>query len=426
MRMRAPRPLRTLAAAALLAPAAALAVTGVHPTGVNVRASGPTTVFLTFQNLDPNERAVDAFWCGAVQPGVTGGSVTAFDPCVPGTLYGRLPLRHTQARASQAGTFVNLTDIMTIPATVARRAYQDAAAGQASDFFYVRRFTGGVGGDRYVVVTCRMSAGGARVPLALLDVRLTFADARGEATVLAVARGERLPRFEAELLYNGSGELRGRWEVVLPGDPPPREEDLLTEATLPVEARPLQRRYTLIERFSVALLPDGRHVLPGPDPARLPTAVDGPYQVLLRVEATDDKEGQSQLGTGAAAIAGGVAGFPLPVLRYYVGAPDLVAALPQRPPVRIALMLPIEGGRLGEEQPMFSWVDVDGASLYRLEVEASGERVLAALVRPGVSHYVAPPWLAEKLTPDARWRVLAFDARNNVIAESAWRALRTR
>ncbi|MCS7101353.1 MAG: hypothetical protein NZL99_06590 [Burkholderiaceae bacterium] len=413
-----------LCLAACLAPTAARAVTGVHPTGVNVRASGPSTVFLTFQNLDPNERAVEAFWCGAVQPGVVGGSVTAFDPCVPGTLYGRLLLRLDQSRLSQAGALTNLTDIMTIPASVARRAYQDAVAGQPSDFFYVRRFTGGLGGDRYVVVTCRMSAGGARTPLALLDVRLTFGDARGETTVLAVARGERLPPLQAELLYNGSGELRGRWEVVMPGDPPPRELDLLTEATLPPEQRLEQRRYTLVDRFSVFLTPAGRYMLTGPDPSRLPTAVDGPYQVLLRIEATDDKEGQSQLGTGAVAVSGGVAGFPLPVARYYVGSPELVAALPQRPPARVELMLPMEDGRLNEALPAFSWIDVDGAALYRLEVEAGGALVLSALVRPGVSNYVAPPWLAEKLVRPARWRVLALDARQGMVGESPWRALR--
>ena len=37
---------------ALVLPAApAAAVTAVNPFGVNVRSSGPTTVFLTFQNL---------------------------------------------------------------------------------------------------------------------------------------------------------------------------------------------------------------------------------------------------------------------------------------------------------------------------------------------------------------------------------------
>lgn len=416
-----------LMAAALLSFAApASAVVTVNPNGVNVRASGATTVFLTFQGLDPSERAVEAFWCGAVQPGVVGGNVTTSDPCVPGTLYGRLPLRHDQSRVSRAGAFTNLTDIMTIPATVARRAYQDAVNGQASEFYYVRRFTGGIGGDKFVVVTCRMSAAGARTPLALLDVRLAFATERGETPVLAVARETPLPKFGATILYNGTGELRGRWEIVLPGDVPPREEDLLTEGTLPPEQRILQRRYTLIERFSTFLLPDGRVFIPGPDPSKVPAAAEGPYQILLRIEATDDKEGQSALGGGTVTVSGGVAGFPLPVLRFYVGSAETVAVLAARPPARIDLMLPIEGGRIAGEAPaVFSWVDIDGATLYRLEVEAGDVIVLSALVRPGVSNYAAPPWLKEKAATNARWRVVGIDGRGATVGESAWRKLRT-
>jgi hypothetical protein len=198
----------------------ATAVVTVNPNGVNVRASGPSTVFLTFQALEPGEQPVEAFWCGAVQPGVVGGAVTTADPCVPGTLYGRLPLRHDQARISRSGSFTNLTDIMTIPATVARRAYQDAAAGQASDFFYVRRFAGGAGGERFVVVTCRMSAAGARTPLALLDVRLQFEGASGQRGAAGGgAHGQPAATPGGAVLYNGSGELRGRWELVQPGDP---------------------------------------------------------------------------------------------------------------------------------------------------------------------------------------------------------------
>jgi hypothetical protein len=417
---------RLVCAAVLFAVVAPVrAVLTVNPNGVNVRASGPTTVFLTFQGLDPNERAVEAFWCGAVQPGVVGGAVTTLNPCVPGTLYGLLPLRHDQSRVSQSGSFTNLTDIMTIPATVARRAYQDAAAGQPSDFFYVRRFTGGVGGDKFVVVTCRMSAAGARTPLALLDVRLAFSDERGETPVLAVARGTPLPKFGATILYNGTGELRGRWELVLPGDLVPTEQDLLTEGTLPVEQRPLQRRYLLLERFSRFLLPDGRVFIPGPDPGRIPVTAEGPYQILLRIEATDDKEGQSALGNGPVVVSGGVAGFPLPVLRFFVGSAETVAALATRPPARIELMLPIEGGRINGEAPaVFSWIDIDGAALYRLDVDAGGEIALSAYVRPGVSNYVAPPWLKERLGAEARWRVVGLDSRGANVGESPWRSLR--
>jgi len=107
-----------------------MAVGTVNPNGVNVRSNGPTTVFLTFQSLDPAERAVQAFWCGAVTGGVTGGSVNTVNPCVPGTIYGVLPLRNDQSQISASGTFRTLTDIMTIPSAVTRRAFQDAQAGQ--------------------------------------------------------------------------------------------------------------------------------------------------------------------------------------------------------------------------------------------------------------------------------------------------------
>lgn len=410
----------------------ARAVVTVNPNGVNVRASGPTTVFLTFQGLDAGEQAVEAFWCGAVQPGVVGGAVATADPCVPGTLYGRLPLRHDQARVSNSGVFTNLTDIMTIPATVARRAYQDAAAGQASDFFYVRRFSGGPGGDRFVVVTCRMSAAGARTPLALLDVRLQFEGATANAVLPAVARtgqGGELPRFAARILYNGTGELRGRWELVQPGDPEPTEEDLLTEATLPPELRGTQRRWRLVERFQVFALPGGELTLPGPDPKRIALDADGPYKLLLRVEASDDKEGLSNTGGGRLAASGGVAGFALPVLRFYVGGADQVAALAAatagpRPGARIELLTPgVAALPAAGEALRFAWVDIDGGALYRLEVQGDGVPLLAAFIKPLVSQYLAPAFLAEQPALERRWRVLALDAAGRVLAQSDWRAL---
>ena len=405
----------------------AAAVVAVNPTGVNVRASGPTTVFLTFQALEPGEQPVEAIWCGAVQPGVVGGAVTTADPCLPGTLYGRLPLRHDQARLSRSGALTNLTDIMTIPATVARRAYQDAAAGQASDFFYVRRFAGGAGGERFVVVTCRMSAAGARSPLALLDVRLQFEGASAQAVLPAVARtaqGGELPRFAARILYNGTGELRGRWELVQPGDTEPTPEDLLTEGTLPPELRGTQRRWRLIERFQVFALPGGELSIPGPDPQRIALDADGPYQLLLRIEASDDKEGQSNTGGGRLATSGGVAGFALPVLRFYVGAADQVAALAGRGAASLELLAPGVGAAVPPDQALrFAWIDIDGAALYRLEVQGDGKPLFAAFVKPLVSQYVAPAFVAEQTAIERRWRVLALDAAGRVLAQSDWRSL---
>src|SRR5439155_21742231 len=126
----------------------------------------------------------------------------------------------------------------------------------------------------------------------------------------------------ARIAYTGTGRLIGRWEVVLPGEEPPTSRDLLTEATLPLDQRGSQRRFTQLERFNVFLAPDGRATLPGPDMRLLPSAVEGTYRVLLRVEATDDCEGDSNLadaGAGTGVVhSGAVAGFPLPVLRYVV------------------------------------------------------------------------------------------------------------
>lgn len=395
----------------------AIALTGVHPTGVNVNTHGTTTVFLTFQGTEGHTSS-EAFWCGDIT--VPANTVTRFDPCVPGTLYGSLPRRLNLSQRSGTRGVSNTTDIMTIPASVARRAYQDATRGERSAFFYVRRFTGS-DGDRYVAVTCRLAGGGARVPLALTDVRIRFQTEDGQRPIAQLARDEVPPSITARIQYNGSGRLKGRWEVMMPGDPEPTPEDLLTEATLPVERRGLQQRYTVIDRFDVFLTPTGRVDLQGPDPARIPTHVDGPYKILLRVEATADKEGDSVTLAGVAR-SGGVAGFPMPVLRYFVS--------PERQPLgtvdagRLRLLQPLPGQATDSGQPVtFAWMDAPGAVVYELSVESDDEPVLSAILRAGTEVYTAPPWLAEHASEPLRWRVRALDASGRQQAASEWRSL---
>ncbi len=247
-------------------------------------------------------------------------------------------------------------------------------------------------------MTCRLTGGGARVPFALTDVKLTF---DVEAPVLYLKPGEKPPPLQAEISYNGTGRLKGRWEVVLPGEELPEERDLLTEASLPIEERALQRRYTQLERFNVFLPPTGKYTLPGPDVARLPNTAEGLYLVLLRVEASDDKEGDSDLaavGAGAGVVhSGAVAGFPLPVLRYFVGGSQSapVTASAQK---RLALLQPNDEAVLSLGQPVdFSWAEDGQAAFYRLEVEdAQGQPVLSALLPAGSGVYRAPSWLKEK------------------------------
>jgi hypothetical protein len=402
----------------LLLPCAAAAQIRVHPTGVNVNAQGATTVFLTFGGL-VDHVPVEALWCGELIPATPDVGVK----CDPTTIFGSLPIRFDQSRPSGTGGF---TDIMSIPPSVARRAYQAAEAGRTSGFFYVRRFVSRSGGrDEYVAVTCRLAGGGARVPFSLLDVRLAFDT---DVPILFVRSGEQPAPFRAHIAYNGTGRLQGRWEIVHPGEQVPSPEDLLTEASLPVEQRGTQRRYTQIERFNVFLPPTGRFTLPGPDPEKLPVSADGAYLVLLRVEATADKEGDSSLaaaGAGQGIVhSGAAAGFPLPVLRYIVGASSTEPSPLHGAQPALALLAPADGGSVGADRIAFTWTDVPQAAVYRLDVETTdGNPVLSALVQRGVAMYRPPSWLGERAAGALRWRVVAIGVTGQPLGLTAWRAL---
>jgi hypothetical protein len=392
----------------------------VNPNGVNVNSQGSTVVYLTFGSLLSTHVAAEGCWCGELMPAVAGVGLS----CNPAALFGCIPARFDLSTRSGFGSR-GFTDIMSIPPSVARRAYQAAAGGDRSSFFYVRRFINTAGGpDQFVNVTCRMSGGGARSPFSLTDVKLSFAI---DKPILLLKTDERVPPVKAEIAYNGTGRLKGRWEVVLPGEEPPSETDLLTEATLPIEERAQQRRYTQLSTFNVFLAPDGKYTLPGPDVSRLPNTVSGEYLLLLRIEASDEKEGDSNLavvGVGPGAVhSGAVAGFPLPVLRYYIGSgPD------RQLTNELTLLSPDDKVFLSTADTIeFRWSDTPAAAFYRLEVEdMGGQPSLSAVLLPGRGFYRPPPWLKEKATGGApvRWRVVALDRDGRKISESTWRNFR--
>ena len=405
----------------LLLPAALDAQIRVNPTGVNVNTQGATTVFLTFGGMQGHV-AVEAMWCGSLIPATPARGMR----CDPATVFGRLPLRYDRSRAT-GGTF---TDIMSIPASVSRRAYQSAVAGETSSFFYVRRFRSTTGGpDEYVAVTCRLAGGGARVPFALTHVDLKY---DVETPVLFIQPDESLSPFKAEITYNGTGRLRGRWEVVLPGDELPAVNDLLTEATLPPQERGLQKRYREIERFNVFVAPNGRVTLPGPDPARLPTNVEGQYLILLRIEASDDKEGDSSLaavGAGQGILHNGaVAGFPMPTLRYVVGAGDSRLAEPA-PAMTVRLVAPAADKAIHVDSTVIlSWARSAIASYYRVELEnaTDGSNVFTAIVNGDVTSYEVPPFIFTDELKQIGWRITAVDAQGRTVARSEARVLQIR
>lgn len=387
----------SLALATILAPSTLAA--SVSPRGVNVSSFNATTVFLTYLGLN-NQAPAEGIWCGAIN---------ADQSCVSGTIFGRLPQRSFFGRFSGQNNF---TDIMTIPPSIARKAYQDAARGNNSDFFYVRRLVSQNGGaDEFVAVTCRLAAGGARVPLSITNVRYQLADNKPAPPVTTA---ETLPKFGAQISYNGTGRLKGRWEVVRPGDPPPSPRDLLSEASLPLEERGLQRRYTVLQRFDVSLQPMGKIWLPGPDPATLPKGATGPHAILLRIEATDDREADSNIGTGIV-NSGGVAGFPMPIFRYYMtGATNRnqtvskLALLEPKPNTQLSLQAPIR----------FSWRPVVGANGYKLEIKDKERVIVSALLSVDRTTYNAPPWLKDNKGKSLTWQIQALTTNGKVLSES--------
>jgi hypothetical protein len=109
--------------ALLAAPVRALgAQIVVNPNGVNVNAQNATTVFLTYGGLGSIYAPADAEWCGELMSAAPAIGLK----CDPATVFGRLPARYDQSRRSGTGGF---TDIMSIPASVSRRAYQAAEVG---------------------------------------------------------------------------------------------------------------------------------------------------------------------------------------------------------------------------------------------------------------------------------------------------------
>jgi len=386
----------------------------VSPHWVNVNTNGATTVFLTFGGV-AGYVAGESVWCGEIMDAAPDiGSKP-----VAGTIFGSLPARFNLSTSSGNSGF---TDIMSISPSVTRRAYQAAAAGATSTFFYVRRFISTTGGrDAYVAVTCELGSGGARTPFAMTNVALAF---ETHDNLTSVKEGEAPPSISASITYTGTGQLQGRWEIVRPGDEPPTEQDLLTEATLPIEQRSQQRRYTQLERFSVFLPPTGNYTLHGPDPSLLPSNAGGLYMVLLRVETSADVESVSKLaevGAGPASVAtGGVAGFAIPPLRYFVGgAPHLRLNA-------INLLTPKDMASAAPGKPVdFSWMEIPQGSLYRVVViDPSNVILLSALLRPGVGAYRLPPWIWTKTEArNVSWSVEALDDNSDVVSKSEWRTV---
>jgi hypothetical protein len=298
---------------------------------------------------------------------------------------------------------------MSITPTVARRAYTDAVQGNDSRFFYVKHFVSTTGGpDQFVPVTIRLSGNGAGVPFSLTGVKLQWQ--QGEKVVPFIRPDEKLPLITAEIRYTGTGRLKGRWELVRPGDELPEARDLLSEASLPVEERGRQRRYALLNRFDVNLPPGGTYTLPGPENWRIDKTVEGLYLLLFRVEASDAPNSDSSIGPRSLPT-GGVAGFSMPTLRYYVGnsSNTSIQQIAGTPDELITQALPI----------VLSWPAVADAKMYRIEIEDEDKTVFTAMVLPPVVRYQIPSFIRDlTASKPLKWKVTSLGDVGKVIDQS--------
>jgi hypothetical protein len=333
-----------------------------------------------------------------------------------------LPARYDRKQLGSNGA---LTDIMAIPSSVARRAYLAAVRGATAGFFYVRRFVSTSGlPDQFVNVTCRMTGGGARVPFALTNVEIKNGT---KEPILFVKSGEALPQISAEIQYNGTGRLKGRWEIVQPGEEPPTEQDLLTEATLPIEQRGQQKNYAEIARFNHFLPPTGKFTLPLEILNRKPFVAEGQYILLLRIEATDDKESDSDLrvlGVGNSVVhSGAVAAFPMPVMKFFVTGKSSSFTWETD-----SLTLPLADVFIEASQPIvFSWRELPESSVYRLEVlNEQNARVFSALLTAPTISYQAPSWFYNRFgtSINLTWRITALNSSGAIIKKTVSQMLR--
>ncbi|HQU81571.1 MAG TPA: hypothetical protein PKY59_00505 [Pyrinomonadaceae bacterium] len=370
----------------------------VSPDNITAYSQGATSAYLTFSNVVDLEPA-DATWCGEI---ISAAPQIGFR-CDPATVFGVLPSRYNQSRLNG----MRYTDIMSITPAVARRAYTDAANGNDSRFFYVKHFIGTNGNpDQFIPVTIRLSGNGAGVPFSLTTVKLNWQD--GEKVVPFIKPNEKLPKITAEIRYTGTGRLKGRWEIVKPGEELPDSRDLLSESALTPEERGTQRRYTLLSRFSINLPPGGKYVLPGPENWRIDKTIEGMYILLFRVEASDAPNSSSNIG-GNSIPTGAVAGFPMPTLRYYVGNSSSTEI---KPITKTNFELQTENQLL---PIILRWNPSENAKFYRVEIaDETNKKVFSAVVLPTIRQYQMPSFIRQlALSKQLKWRVLAIDESKN-------------
>ena len=282
-----------------------------------VSPNADTSVYVSYV-MKGADAPVQGYFCSQLLAGVTPLDQYPASPCQRGSELMVEPDSQFSMISEKSAR-----ETLTVTGDVSLYMYQRLRPLGQSTFYVIRRFSGAPaagglpGKSTFIAVPLRLSGAPSQMPLTFSKVELTFQHNGGRQPMRVVTRDTSVGPLVATVDYQGTGLLKGRWEVVQPGDPEPTRLDLMTQASLDPELQLQQQRYLEVGTFEQTLYAGRRVVVPGPAPDALPTSQPGRYLVLWRPEATPSNN--SRLGGRAVDLpSGGMASFPMPTLTYYV------------------------------------------------------------------------------------------------------------
>ena len=175
-----------------------------------------------------------------------------------------------------------------------------------------------------------------------------------------------------------------------------------TDITVLLAVAPQKLSYT--PRF-LPLPPVGKFQLKIEDTKRIPIIAEGQYILLLRIEATDDKESDSDLaalGVGGGIVhSGAIAAFPMPTLKFFVSGKSEKIAGEENAPAGLSGFLSVKSNA----PLIFNWKESSGAAVYRLEItDGQSKAILSAVLLSSVTIYRAPSWFWTRFKDGKIWR----------------------
>lgn len=328
----------------LLAPTLSQAAVTVTPSSVNVVRGQTNTVVITYR--------FSGIFAAA-------GSMTSQEGQfrVGATI---VELNNLPLIAIISGGIATVTETVVMPVKIMERVLQQGTA----QFTYTRTFTGIATDTATINLTVSGETGGT---LGIRRLSLYFGNGRAETTVMKDTTDL---KAYADISYNGSGLLKGYWEV---------DGRLLSYVSQPL---PGSQQITLTT----------------PDIPALPTFDSGTHTLRFVVTNPDPNQG-----------------IPLPTLVYFVTTDQ--SDVKQ---VGLTLKNPAEAAEVSYASLKYEW-QVIRSEVYLIQFfEAQGEKpVFSAYTKRGF--YQLPQLVLKKIFQPGKtyyWRVIGFDRERRMVGES--------